>query len=100
MVKCTFLISTHDNDGTQIVDPIQILDADLMNVFGGFTKMFAIGFWKDNEGKRYDDQLLAYWVVIEDYRVTQLVDLLHDFKHRTLQKEIWLDQHEVRLTLI
>ena len=113
-IKVCFLIPLADNDGRDLRDEIALLDADLANAVGGYTKHPATGAWKgtlDHRGKgvHYDNSW-AYFVTLPEKGVmpmfvhgelSKLLRCLREFKARTLQECIYLDichNVEVRFT--
>jgi hypothetical protein len=92
MIEALFLIPGWDNDGTCLDGPVAILEADLFNLFGGFSKIRGgiVGWWMNDQREKFRDQTEAYVVHLEEGNLQALKDLLSDFKCRTKQQAIWL----------
>ena len=102
-VKITFLIPLADNDGRDLRDEIALLDADLANAVGGYTKHPATGAWAGTVDHRgtgvHFDNSWAYFVTLDgrcdadqpQRELDRLLRCVRWFKDRTFQESIYLD---------
>ncbi len=103
MLKATFIVPRRDNDGASLDTQRNILEADLLNTFGGFSQHHGdlLGMWMERDTRNvYFEKSACYFVVIEDAQLACLKELLFDFKSRTRQRSIYLDICPVTLEFL
>jgi hypothetical protein len=54
-------------------DAHELLEAELLKVFGGFTVSGAWGAWLDKDGKKYVDENVVYEVACENPEAVRLI---------------------------
>jgi hypothetical protein len=92
MVKATFYVPLLDNDGSSLRSKIDDLEFVLFAHFVGWTKHgIATGAFKMSDGSRSDDTHLVFYVVLDESRLTELEEILVEFKRTTLQESIYFE---------
>jgi hypothetical protein len=92
MVKAIFYVPLWDNDGSNLHSKIDDLEFILYAHFVGWTKHgIATGAFQMSDGSRSDDTHIVFYVMLEESRLSELEEILIDFKKTTLQESIYLE---------
>src|ERR1017187_4850461 len=93
-VKAVFFIPTADNDGRLLDAEIKDLEMELTVTFTGWTcQGYVEGQYMMSDGTSTGDINASYFVVFEESRIQELMDILRAFKAKTLQEAIYLEIH-------
>ncbi len=91
-VKAIFYVPLKDNDGEDLRDEIDELEFVLYAHFVGWTKHgIATGAFQMSDGSRSEDTHVVFYVVLDDARLSELKEILLDFKNNTKQESIYLE---------
>jgi hypothetical protein len=92
VVKAIFYIPLWDNDGSPLRDKIDDLEVMLYAHFVGWTKHgIATGVFQMADGSKSDDSHIVFYIALDESRVSELEELLLDFRKSTLQESIYLE---------
>ena len=98
MIKATFIIPAHDNNGRDLTDERICLEADLITAFGGYTGYPIQGGWMPTSKSMAKEPGYCYFIAMEDNEgsvpltdLGKLRAILQCFKSQTLQESIYLD---------
>ena len=91
-VKAIFYLPIRDNDGRELRDEIEELLAEVYIRFAGWTfQGYVKGAFRMPDGTQALDESGAYFVVLDETRISELEVLLRQFKSKTLQEAIYLE---------
>ena len=62
----TFILALKDNNGANLKPVHNIIHRDLLETFGGCTRIKCNGSWIDDDGKIYDEEVIKYEVAFDD----------------------------------
>jgi hypothetical protein len=101
-VKALFYIRLRDNDGQSLAQETADLELELYARFVGWTLQGQIkGTYRMPDGSRSLDVSGAYVVILEESRVSELEQVLRDFRSKTQQDAIYLEiQRDVDVRMI
>jgi hypothetical protein len=101
-VKAMFYLPLLDNDGRDLSVEIEHALDEVYLLFGGWTWQGNVrGAFRMPDGSRSDDTNAAYMVVLDDARISELEQVLKDFKAQTTQVAIYLEiQRDVEIRLL
>src|SRR5688572_15496839 len=93
-VKALFYVPLKDNDGRDLTAETEDLRTELYVRFVGWTFLgYVKGAWRMADGTQALDESGAYIVILDDSRLSELEQVLRDFKGKTLQEAIYLEIH-------
>ncbi len=91
-VKAIFFLPLRDNDGRDLLTEIKGVEVELYMTFVGFTRMGVVtGAYLMKDGTRSDDELMSYFLVLDEERVPELREVLTRFKGKTTQEAIYFE---------
>src|SRR5205807_1566833 len=91
-VKALFYVPLQDNDGRDLALEIEALAVEVYARFDGWTFRGEVtGAYRMADGTLSIDVSGAYEVVLENSRISELEQLLRDFRSKTLQESIYLE---------
>lgn len=94
-VKALFYLPLRDNDGRELTELIESLEAELFVHFSGWTfQGYVKGAYRMADGTQSLDESGAYVVVLDESRIGELETMLQNFKSHTLQEAIYLEIHK------
>jgi hypothetical protein len=101
-VKAVFFIPLKDNDGRELVAEKDDLDMELYVRFVGWTFLGIVqGAYRMKDGTRAIDEHRAYAIVLDESRISEVEEVLREFKAKTTQEAIYLEvQYHVELKLV
>ena len=102
IVKAMFFLPIQDNDGRDLAEEIEDTLDRVYSQFGAWTWQGNVrGTFRMADGSRSDDTNAAYMIFLDEDRISELEQVLRDFKARTTQEAILLEiQRDVELRLI
>lgn len=101
MVRATFMIPTHDNDGIKFSDEtMEHVRSMIIETFGGYTADMVQGAWSDENGRIYYDENIRYTVTMEKEKIESLKDMLAHFKVLLRQEAMYLEVQPVEVILV
>ena len=93
-VKAVFFIPKSDNDGRSLDAEIKELEMELTLTFAGWTcQGYVAGQYKMADGTCTSDVNAAYFAVLDEARIDELVEILKGFISKTRQEAIYLEIH-------
>ena len=93
-VKAVFYIPLRDTDGRDLAAETEELKTELYVQFVGWTFLgYVKGAWRMADGSQALDESGAYFVILDETRLGELVLVIQDFKNKTLQEAIYLEVH-------
>lgn len=101
-VKALFFLPLKDNDGRNLRAEIEDARFDLYLEFVGWTFLGLVqGAYRMADGNQALDEHEAYAVILDESRVSELEQILREFKSKTLQEAIYLEiQRDVDVRFI
>jgi hypothetical protein len=91
-VKATFFLPLRDNDGRDLRPEIRGAEVELYSAFVGFTRMGVVtGAYVMTDGTRSDDELMSYFLMLDEERIPELREVLTRFKGKTTQEAIYFE---------
>ena len=101
-VKALFYLPLRDNDGRDLSEEIESLEAELFIRFSGWTfQGYVKGAYRMADGTQSLDESAAYVVVCDESQIEELEGLLRDLKSKTSQETIYLEiQREVDVRFV
>jgi hypothetical protein len=101
-VKVVFFIPIKDNDGRELVSEKDDLEMELYIRFVGWTFLGIVqGAYRMKDGTRAIDEHRAYAIVLDESRISEVEEVLREFKTKTTQEAIYLEvQYHVELRLV
>lgn len=92
IVKAVFYLPITDNDGRDLSDAIDEAKANVYIQFGGWTSLGRVqGAYRMTDGNQALDTCKAYAVVLDESDIDDLIEILQDFKRKTIQAAIYLE---------
>lgn len=100
--KVSFLLPIADNDGRDLSQEIQEVEARCYELFGAWSLSgYFKGRYKMSTGEGPVDTSAAYFVYVEEEKVGDVERILADFKKRAKQEKVLMEvQHHVDLRMI
>ncbi|MBT3142927.1 molybdenum cofactor biosynthesis protein MoaE [Ruegeria litorea] len=91
-MKVELIIPTHDNDGSDNAVIIESAVADLCKLYGGATVYAASGFWVNDAGRLFEDQVkvLVSAATDKDAAKAELRNLAKDILEITDQEAVFV----------
>jgi len=81
-----------DNDGRELSREISDLEFEKFATFVAFTRTGLVtGAYLMADGRRMDDELWSYFVILDEARVTELRGIVARFKAKTTQEWIYFE---------
>jgi hypothetical protein len=101
-VKALFYLPLKDLDGRDLAAEIDQIEDELYVRFAGWTcQGYVKGAYQMADGTQSLDESAAYFVMIEEARVSEIEAILRDFKDQTLQEAIYLEiQRDIDIRLL
>ena len=101
-VKLVFFLPIHDNDGRELGAERKEAEDELYLRFLAWTKLGIVqGAYQMADGTKSLDEHQAYALLIDEKLVSEVEDVLRQFKSRTTQEAIYLEiQYDVEVRLI
>jgi hypothetical protein len=101
-VKAIILLPLKDNDGRKLASEIKEFRNEVFDRFDGWTREGTVtGSFRMPDGTEKLDVCAKYMVVVDESRISELEQVLADFKKKTLQEKIYVEiQREVDIRLI
>jgi hypothetical protein len=94
MVKVVFYLPLKDNDGRSLKQDIEDLEMELYLHFVGWTSLGLVrGAYRMASGVRVIDTCEAYAVGLDPERISELEQVVQEFKRKTSQEAIYLEVH-------
>ena len=91
-VKVVFFVPLLDNDGRDLAHETSDLQVEIFDTFVAFTRSGLVtGAYLMADGRRADDELWSYFVVLEEERVSELREIIARFKAKTTQEWIYFE---------
>lgn len=92
MVKAVFYLPVADSDGRDLSEEIEEVESECYFRFEGWTDMgYVRGAFRMPDGSQSRDTSAVYHVVLDESRISELEQVLRDFREQTLQKVIYLE---------
>ena len=101
-VKALFYLPLRDNDGHDLTEELEALEAEVFIRFSGWTfQGYVKGAYRMADGTQSLDESAAYVVICDESRINELEQLLRDFKSTTSQESIYLEiQRDVEIRFV
>lgn len=91
-MKVLFYLPLRDLDGRNLAGEIAQLEQEIFVAFSGWSfQGYVKGAYAMADGSHAIDESAAYFVVLDEVRVDDLIDLVQDFKSKTLQEAIYFE---------
>jgi hypothetical protein len=91
-IKAKFFLPIRDNDGRDLRREIESVENALFVAFGGWTSQgYVHGAYRMTDQSQSLDTCAAYFVVIEEFELTALENILREFRRQTQQECIYLE---------
>lgn len=92
MIKATFYLPLHDNDGRDLSHEINAVEQRVFDTFHAITDAgVVLGAYLMTDGTRADDELQRYELILDENRLDDLKAALRAFKSSTTQEAIYLE---------
>jgi hypothetical protein len=91
-IKASFLLPVKDNDGRSLLADIKQTEEELWDRYAAFTHEGRVrGAYLMADGRKAMDIHKKYTLLLDDSRLSEMVELLREFKAKTTQETIYLE---------